>query len=264
MGKLVKLKILLYASLIGIIGLVIFYLTIPISDTYLVSDVQEVQSSLDHRSRFLDTLEGNFADQAKDLNTETSGLRDQVVQIALSQVGTREQNGNTNIIKYNDWYAPLHPGFSGREEYCAIFTLWVFDQVGMYTTKSVGPPVIDSASVADLTRKYMKDGRFVFATSKYDPRPGDLIFYTQWVPTGDSVGHHSNHMGLVVDFDENYVYTVEGNTSIPAGEFQRAGNGVYSKKHARPKSGTSTRILGYGVPWYEGDPEFKAVNGIPS
>lgn len=265
MITIIKTKLMLYGALIAIIGLIILYLTLPISDTYLVDDVQVVQSTLDHRTRFLALVQDEFVEEVEQIQAPVTGIRDKVVQTALSQVGTREQNGNTNIIKYNDWYQPMHTWLTGRDEYCAIFTLWVFNEVGMFLDKSKAAPTIDSASCDELVARYMKNNRFALATSNYDPKPGDLIFFTKWAPSSDNpTGYDSNHVGLVVDSDENYVYTVEGNTSIPAGEFQRAGNGVYSKKHAKPKAGSSTRILGYAVPWYEGDPEFKAVNGIPS
>jgi hypothetical protein len=261
----VKAKAILIIAAIIIIGLLIFYISLPISDTKLISDVKTTQSSNDYRSRFLALASDDFTNAASNnQNRVIEGMRNEVVQIALKEVGTREGGGgNTNAIKYNDWYQPNHTWLNLFEEYCAIFTLWVFDQVGIYKTNNFGPPLIDSASCNDLVARYMSNGRFALATSNYEPKPGDLILFTEWVPNNSEAGYNSNHVGIVVDSDDTYVYTVEGNTSIPSTEFQRSGNGVYSKKHLKPKSGVASRILGYAVPWYDGEDAFKTVNGIP-
>lgn len=246
----------------GLVAFVIMAnLFVPVSTTYLMDDVGGVVYSSEYRAEFMRMAKDNIvSDTTVDL-TDYGAIRDKIVQVALAEVGTYEQGGNTNKIKYNDWYQPMHTWLTGRDEYCAIFTIWCMNEVGMYVTNSKGPPAIDNAACTGMSDLYMKYDRFVYATSNYTPRPGDLIFFTKWVPYKNSVGYKSNHVGLVVSCDGEYVYTVEGNTSIPEDDFQAAGNGVYTKKHALPSKDPNSKILGFGIPWYEGDEEFSAPGG---
>lgn len=197
----------------------------------------------------------------KKLTFYSSSQRAKVVQVALNQIGTKEKGGNTNIIKYNNWYVKDHSWLSKTSPYCAIFTLWCFNKVGMYKKSAYGPPTIDSASCIDSANKYMDYGRFIYSDSKYTPRAGDIIYFTKWSKSNTRVKYHSHHTGLIVKVDDNYIYTVEGNTSIPQTELESAGNGVYTKKYKLPSKDKSTRVLGYAVPWYSGEEEFYSPDG---
>lgn len=53
------------------------------------------------------------------------------------------------------------------------------------------------------------------------------------------------HTGLVVSYDADYVYTVEGNTNDNG---SREGDGVYAKKRAR----RDAYLVGYGYPAFPG------------
>jgi len=74
---------------------------------------------------------------------------------------------------------------------------------------------------------YRAAGRFY-----HTPEVGDQIFFG---PTGDE-----EHTGLVENFDSNYVYTIEGNTS----------NQVAHRAYYLSDSG----ISGYGRPRYDPEP----------
>ena len=70
------------------------------------------------------------------------------------------------------------------------------------------------------------------------PEKGDVIFFTN--------GKRAYHTGIVIDVDDTYVYTIEGNTSADPGVVENGG-GVNDKKYKLNYS----KILGYGRPFYK-------------
>ena len=266
MKGILSFKLLFIGFPLAVTGIVLSSVLAPVSTTYLMADVKTVEYDTYYKENFNNLIKEEFIDGVEQNThnsnnpgntgsgvTGVSGTREKIVQIAYGEVGTREQG--TNRIKYNDWYKKDHSWIKGTEEYCAIFTIWCMNEVGMYVTNSKGPPAVDHASCDGLVENYLKHKRFAFAKStSYVPRPGDLVLFTNWVAApGYAHGYDSNHVGLIVKVDDQYSYTVEGNTTIPESEFESAGNGVYGKKHKQPKTDPKTRILGYAVPWYEGE-----------
>lgn len=259
-------KIAIITSIVLVIGLLLLYISMPISTTYLVGDVKTTQSSMDYRADFLKLTNQRFGAQNPYANFSQ---RQAVVQVALAEAnaGVKEIGGNTNDIKYNDWYCG---GKSDYDQYCARFVMWCFDKIGMYVKGSTKPPWIDSARCTVLASKYTSYGRFVLATSDYEPRPGDIIIFTKFKSNAGASDGTSNvpyvchHTGIVVDSDEKNVYTVEGNTdsgNSVGSVVNGAGAGVYVKKRPKPISGQDSQIYGYCVPWYDGEEEFATVNG---
>lgn len=249
-----KLRVCMLLFILVTISIILLFVFIPISSTYLVDDVMLSNYSSDSKvGMYYITKDEFIGNIASNEDNYVSSSRQALVKVAMKEVGTKEIGGNTNNIKYNDWYQPAHTWLTGRDEYCAIFTLWCFNEIGMFKLNSKSGPTIDSAACTTLACEYKKNNRFMEANSGYLPMEGDLVLFTKWVPQNNEVGYKSNHIGIVVDVDENYIYTVEGNTSIPAGDFQDAGNGVYTKKHVLPKNGNKSNILGYAIPWYEGE-----------
>lgn len=228
------------------------------NDTKKVSDLNEVDNYSTDVDKVLDyqkqVIYDNIMRQFKD-------QREQIVRIALNEVGTREAN-NDNNIKYNDWYVPSHSWldgnpYYGKPPYCAIFTLWCLDQIGMFVNGSTLPPSIDSASCVEEASAYKKLGRFMYAWSdSYTPRRGDLIFFTNWNSTDKLVGYHSYHTGIVIDCVGDTVYTVEGNTSSGGIE------GVHTKEYKLPSKAGDGKVLGFAIPYYYGDEEFYSEDGL--
>lgn len=68
-----------------------------------------------------------------------------------------------------------------------------------------------------------------------NPHPGDQVLFGTYGSEG--------HIGIVVDVDDRYVYTVEGNTSDNGGVVANGG-GVFNKKYPL----NSAYISGYGRP----------------
>lgn len=71
------------------------------------------------------------------------------------------------------------------------------------------------------------------------PKIGDFIFFKN---TKGEV----NHVGLVINIDARYVYTIEGNTSSGDNTVVANGGGIFKKKYLL----TNGRIHGYGRPNY--------------
>lgn len=85
------------------------------------------------------------------------------------------------------------------------------------------------------SRNYYKTNGQLFDT----PEPGDQIFFYNSGKTG------IQHTGLVYKVDKQYIYTVEGNTSVKSGVVSNGG-GVALKKYAL----NYTRLAGFGRPVY--------------
>lgn len=183
-----------------------------------------------------------------------------VIDIAVGEVGYLEKSktaylhnprciwykldgaGYDNITKYSyevdrvDWY-------NGEKQYypwCSTFVDWCFLVAADWNIEEAAniknhgryDAVVDYA-----IDQYKEVGRW-FDT----PQKGDQIFFAK------SNGVDPAHTGLVVDYDDTYVYTVEGNTSSDSG-VEANGGAVCRKAYYR----RYYRILGYGRPFYEED-----------
>lgn len=112
-----------------------------------------------------------------------------IVSIALSQVG------NVGGDPYWSWY-----GFESRVEWCAIFVSWVMNQAG------VDESVLPKFSVVSTGVNWLK-AKGAWHESDYIPTSSDIIFF-DWENDGIP-----NHVGIVEYSDDNYVYTIEGNSN---------------------------------------------------
>jgi hypothetical protein len=150
------------------------------------------------------------------------------IHIAKSQVGYRE--GRTSSGRYNNdqKYSDQLPGFawSDNQPWCATFIQWCLWQVGVTV-----PPGARSAGCEISAANYKKAGRF----TEY-PGIGFQVFCG---PRGGT------HTGIVYDFNDEYIFTVEGNTNSDG---SAEGNGVYLKKRPRKVD----YVYGYGIPYYSG------------
>lgn len=121
-----------------------------------------------------------------------------VVTIAQSQIGVREQPGNrgTPMERY------ALPG-EDPLPWCARFVRWCFTQAGHQLP---GNPY-EIASVTNLQRALAKAGAWLgrFQT----PRRGDLVLFSE---RGQSdIGAAGRHVGIVLSADARWLVTVEGN-----------------------------------------------------
>lgn len=168
---------------------------------------------------------------------------ERVIANAKSQVGVHE--GKTNGHWNNDQrYSDEVPGleWSDKMAWCATFVYWCAYKAG------AGSLFPKTASCAYGVSWFKKANRW----SEY-PAIGSQVFF------GAGGGTHT---GLVYDYDDTYIYTVEGNTNLNG---SAEGDGVYFKKRERRSSYT----YGYGYPKYtEGiksaDPKYAAEAPKPT
>lgn len=156
------------------------------------------------------------------------------VKIARAQVGYHEGRSNGHWDNHQK-FSPAVPGleWSQNQPWCATFVSWVAMKSGL---SSYYPR---TASCKTAMAWWKAKGQW----SEY-PAIGAQVIY------GGGV-----HTGLVYDYDDTYVYTVEGNTNTNG---SAEGDGVYLKKRRR----RDTYVTGYGYPAVPGglksaDPSYK-------
>jgi hypothetical protein len=142
-------------------------------------------------------------------------LREEILRIAESQVGTLEEGNNRGgALKYTKAF--------GRppEPWCAAFVSWVYTQAGQKTGQ------INCASFVNVLKK---QGKW---KGQKDPVAGDLVFF-DWDFDGKP-----DHVGIVKAINpKGGITTIEGNTFNPNGNGQE---GVFEKQRE------GDVIFGYG------------------
>lgn len=165
-----------------------------------------------------------------------------VIKVAESQIGYHEKasnsqlddktanSGSNNWNKYardiDEKYPDFYNGKKNGYDWCDIFVDWCF--ITAYGRENAQrllcQPNNSLGAGCEYSYGYFKDK----GQAGSAPKKGAQIFF------GDL-----DHTGIVVDFDSNYVWTVEGNS----------GNEVKKKKYSRNDSW----IYGYGYPKYDED-----------
>jgi hypothetical protein len=136
-----------------------------------------------------------------------------MIEIADTQIG------NIGGEPYWSWY-----GFSERVEWCACFVSWCAEMCGY-----IEAGILPKFAGCDIGVGWFKrNGQW--QDGGYTPAPGDIIFF-DWNGNGSS-----DHVGIVERVDDEFVYTIEGNTSDSC-----------ARRSYRLDSG---KIFGYGVPAY--------------
>lgn len=180
-----------------------------------------------------------------------------VIDIALAEVGYLEKKSNSNLdsktanagsANYTKYGRDMHKIYPSVMDFpaawCDAFVDWCFQKAyGVSNAKGlIGGDFNDyTPSSANLYKNKNAWGN--------EPKIGAQIFFKN--------STRICHTGLVYDFDEKYVYTVEGNTSGASGVISNGG-GVCKKKYTR----TNSRIAGYGYPKYDTEPMKVATNTV--
>jgi hypothetical protein len=188
-----------------------------------------------------------------------------VIDIALGEVGYLEKSksayirnpaviwykvdgaGYDNFTKYayeldrEDWYNGPKNGFA----WCSVFVDWCFIKAyGLNVAGQMKNHGIYDAGCDWAVESYKNAKQW-----HTDPKKGDQIFFMDG--DGDAC-----HTGLVIDVDDTYIHTVEGNTS--SSEFDSAGGGVFRKKYRKDY----WRIMGFGRPDYGEEDEDVTVKEL--
>jgi hypothetical protein len=128
-------------------------------------------------------------------------MRERIIEIALSQIGTKESPLNSNTVKYNTWF--YNKEVSGKDyPWCGAFVSWCFDQAGVSLGK------VDFlrgfAGCPYAVKNIHKWGRIVTK-----PLPADVVFY-DW--TGDGKYDHTGIFNK--DSKGGFFQAIEGNTAF--------------------------------------------------
>ena len=168
-----------------------------------------------------------------------------VVDIALAEEGYLEKKSNKNLdsktanagsANYTKYGRDMHKiepdtmNFPGP--WCDLFVDDCF--VKAFGVEAARRLLGEFNDYTPSSAKAYKDRNLWGDTPKY----GAQIFFKN--------STRINHTGLVYNFDNKYVYTIEGNTSGASGIIVNGG-GVCRKKYLL----TNSRIAGYGYPEYD-------------
>lgn len=167
---------------------------------------------------------------------KTAEAINKVISIAEAEVGYLEKASNAYLYSktanagsgnYTKYWAETAPSLQGQP-WCADFITWDFVQAFGQAIAAVLLGHFPYISCIKGREKAQAQNRWTRT-----PSVGAIIIF------GDSNGTPC-HTGLVRGYDDNYVYTTEGNTSGGSTVIANGG-GVYRKSYIRGIS----RILGY-------------------
>lgn len=161
------------------------------------------------------------------------GQREDFVNAALAEVGTKENPANSNKVKYNN---------NNGQFWCGYFVMWCAKQVKLTIPDCVYTP----AGVNGFQGKGLWSN---VATAK--PKPGDIVFFD--FPGGEKV----DHVGIVVkDNGDGTVTTIEGNTTADGATGSQSNGGEVCKKIRAYKPNNKRKlhvyIMGFGTPKFKG------------
>lgn len=172
---------------------------------------------------------------------------EKVIKIAEAEIGYKEKASNSQLYDktanagYNNYtkyandidtkYPDIYNGKKNGYDWCDVFVDWCFIQAygREDAQRLLCQPNKSCGAGCDYSYGYYE----AKGQTGKAPRLGAQIFF------GDL-----DHTGIVVDYDDSFVWTVEGNTGSGVNE-------VCKKKYSRG----STWIYGYGYPAYDEEAE---------
>jgi len=190
-----------------------------------------------------------------------------VIDVAVAEIGYLEKSrdayvrnpnviwykldgaGYDNITKYAyridqlDWFA----NYVQYGAWCSTFVDYCFiEAYGEPAAAKMKNHGVYDALVDCAIEQYQAIGRWF-----HEPQKGDQVFFSK------ANGIDPAHTGIVVDVDDEYVHTVEGNTNSQDGHVESNGGGVFRKKYRL----NYYRLLGFGRPRWEDDDDMD-VKGL--
>lgn len=155
-------------------------------------------------------------------------LRSAVVEVAKNQLWYRAEAGKNN--KYGAYFG------GNYQDWCAFFVAWCMKTAGVPTSVYNSTSGVAGVGRADYPN-VIRSGKLHYRTEKYDPKPGDTIYF-DW--SCRSVEHphvdYIQHIEIVTDYKNGYIYTVGGNKSgntIKDTECGMVSRGTYQRNDSR-------------------------------
>ena len=118
-----------------------------------------------------------------------------ILEIARSQIGTKESPAKSDNVKYNTAYYGREVS-DGKHPWCAVFVWWVFREAGASDLYYGGDKTAYCPTLMSFHKKQ--------AVTDY--RPGDIVFFNF---SGKS---SAGHVGICESWDGTYITTIDGNT----------------------------------------------------
>lgn len=118
-----------------------------------------------------------------------------ILEIARSQIGTKESPAKSDNVKYNTAYYGREVS-DGKHPWCAVFVWWVFREAGASDLYYGG----DKTAYCPTLMSFHKNQKVT------DYRPGDIVFFNF---SGRS---SAGHVGICESWDGTYITTIDGNT----------------------------------------------------
>lgn len=145
-----------------------------------------------------------------DVNVSGNSV-ERLINVAKHELewGFKEDNAN-NITPYGQWY-----GMNGSS-WCAMFVSYCAFQAGV-----IDELVPQYAWCPSGMTWYKERNKYHKRNSGYNPKRGDIIFFYN-----NELGRVA-HTGIVIDGDDKYITTIEGNTSL-----DRVQQCTYSRNHS--------------------------------
>lgn len=211
-----------------------YYLNRSVDNPVVSNGPDYVSNKYPSSSKSSSSSSSGSGKTGQQISSSGSEVIDKLVSIAVGEEGN---DGS----KYKTWFT----GGNISIEWCAIFVSWLFDQVD-----GLDKYVVSVAGAGDFPRLSVPKGYGTWYESEYSdpttvPMAGDVILFTYngigYIPGGTDK-YYSQHVGFVYKVDDDYVYTVEGNS----GTYNNYTSSVNLRKYDR-KSGD---INGYYRPNY--------------
>lgn len=126
---------------------------------------------------------------------------DDIISLAVGEIGTTENPPGTNNVKYNTAYygKPVSSPGGAAYAWCCAFVWWLFRQAGAEDLFYGGQK---TAYCPTLVQWFKQQGQWV----THDYQPGDIVFFNFSGGTG------AKHVGIVEKALSGKLSTIEGNT----------------------------------------------------
>ncbi|PRD45595.1 CHAP domain-containing protein [Sphingobacterium haloxyli] len=129
-----------------------------------------------------------------------STLRQEVIGIALQEIGVREATGNNDGKRVEEYlrYTGLGKGYA----WCSAFVSWCYGQAGLIEPRNPWSPALFPNA-----RTYCRGDACGRPITLTQIKPADIFgIYGQSV-------RRINHVGLIKDIKGKYLRTIEGNSN---------------------------------------------------
>jgi hypothetical protein len=160
-------------------------------------------------------------------------LNKALVDLAVSQVGINEEGGDNDGSVVRMYQSVI--GKAEKESWCVSFVQWCVREVDKkFGSKTVLFPT-ESSQILWLKTPHI--------ARIQKPEPGAIMIWTIY---NNALPSSRGHVGIIKEvLNTDYVMTIEGNTSIAAGE----PDGVYLKRRRISFLTGSFRTTGFLLPW---------------